>query len=124
MLCNNYFVSYEILHDFFILEQLYLLQTPSQLCDFEQWINTEIKPEDKEWMQKLLRWEAEDKEMMEKRRREEAAEKEHKEEEERRRVATYRKEREKKLERTCRAKAAMEENPDALRKEKWPRCTQ
>jgi hypothetical protein len=32
--------------------------------------------------------------------------------------------REKKLERARRAKAAMEENPDALRKEKWPRCTQ
>ena len=62
--------------------------------------------------------------MMEKRHREEAAEKKHKEEEERRRVATYRVEREKKLERARRAKAAMEENPDALRKEKWPRCTQ
>ena len=72
----------------------------------------------------LLRWEAEDKEMMEKRRGEEAAKKEHKEEEERRRVATYREKREKKLERARQAKAAMEENPDALRKGKWPRCTQ
>ena len=71
-----------------------------------------------------MRWEAEDKEMMEKRRREEATKKEHKEEEERRRVAVYREEREKKLERACRAKAAMEENPDALRKGKWSRCTQ
>jgi hypothetical protein len=50
-----------------------LLQTPSPLCDFKQWIDIEIKPKDKEWMQKLLRWEAEDKEMIEKRRREEAA---------------------------------------------------
>ena len=41
-----------------------------------------------------------------------------------RRVAVYREEREKKLERARRAKAAMEENPDALRKGKWPRCTQ
>jgi hypothetical protein len=72
----------------------------------------------------LLQWEAEDKEMREKRRREEAAEKEHKEEEERRRVTTYREERKKKLECTRRAKEAIEENPDALRKEKWPRCTQ
>jgi predicted ATP-dependent protease len=72
----------------------------------------------------LLRWEAEDKEMMEKRRREEALEKEHKEEEERRRVATYREERERKLERACRAKAAIEDNPDAQMKGKWPRCTQ
>ena len=56
------------------------MQTPLPLCDFEQWIDIEIKPEDKEWMQKLLQWEAEDKEMMEKRRGEEATEKEHKEE--------------------------------------------
>ena len=74
-------------------------------------------------MQKLLRWEVEDKEMMEKRCGEEAAKKEHKEEKERRRVATYMEDREKKLERARRAKAAMEENPDALRKGKWPRCT-
>jgi hypothetical protein len=60
---------------------------------------------------------------LEKRRREEAAEKEHKDEEERRCVATYREEREKKLERVHRAKAAMEENPDAQRKAKWPCCT-
>ena len=77
---------------------MHLLQTPPPFCDFEQWINIEIKPEDKEWMQKLLRWEAEDKEMMEKRRREEALEKENKEEEERRRVASHREERERKLE--------------------------
>ena len=36
----------------------------------------------------------------------------------------YRAEREKKLKRVRRAKAAMEENPDAQRKGKWPRCTQ
>ena len=72
----------------------------------------------------LLRWEAEDKEMMEKRYGEEAAKKEHKEEEERRRVAAYRAEREKKLQRVHRAKAVMEENPNAQRKGKWPRCTQ
>ena len=89
------------------------LQTPPPLYDFEQWIDTEIKPKDKEWMQKLLRWEAEDKEMMEKRRREDALEKEHKEEEKRRRVASHREERERKLERAQRAKAAMEDNPDA-----------
>ena len=71
----------------------------------------------------LLQWEAENKEMM-KRRREEALEKEHKEEEERRRVASHREEREKKLECALRAKVAMEENPDAQRKRKWPRCTQ
>jgi hypothetical protein len=36
----------------------------------------------------------------------------------------YREEREKKLERVRRAKTAMEENPDAQKKGKWPRCTQ
>ena len=75
-------------------------------------------------MHKLLRWEAKDKEMMEKRRGEKTIKKEHKEEEERRHVAAYREEREKKLERVCRAKAVMEENPDAPRKGKWPHCTQ
>ena len=64
-----------------------MLYTPPPLCDFEQWIDTEIKPEDKEEMQYMLRWAAENKERMEKRLREEAAEKEHKEEEERRRLA-------------------------------------
>ena len=78
---------------------MYLLQTHLLLCDFEQWIDTEIKPEDKELMQKLLRWKAKDKEMMEKRHREEAAKKNHKEEEERRHVAAYKEERERKLER-------------------------
>ena len=101
-----------------------VLQTPPPLCDFEQWINTEIKPEDKEWMQKLLRREAEDKELIERRHKEVAAEKEHKEEEERRHVAAYREERKKKLEHARRAKATMEENLDALKKGKWPRCTQ
>ena len=68
---------------------MHFLQTPPRLCDFEQWIDTEIKLEDKEWMQKLLRWKVEDKEMMEKRRGHEVEKKEHKEEEERRRVAAY-----------------------------------
>jgi hypothetical protein len=60
---------------------------------------------------------------LEKRRSEEALQNEHKEEEERRRVATYKEEREKMLERVRRARAAMEENPDAQRKRKWPRYT-
>nr|TKW23737.1 hypothetical protein SEVIR_3G006800v2 [Setaria viridis]TKW23738.1 hypothetical protein SEVIR_3G006800v2 [Setaria viridis] len=39
--------------------------TPPPLCDFEQWIDTEINPEDKEMMEYMLRWDAERKEMME-----------------------------------------------------------
>jgi len=94
------------------------------LCDFEQWIDNEIKESDKRLLQGLKEWDAERAKILEKRRREEALQKEHKEEEERRRVAAYREEREKKLERVRQAKAAMEENPDAQRKGKWPRCTQ
>ena len=75
-------------------------------------------------MQKLLRSETEDKKMMENRRGEEAVKKEHKEEEERRRIASHRENRERKLERALRAKTTMEENPDAQKKEKWPRSTQ
>ena len=69
----------------------------------------------------LLRWEADDKEIMEKRHREKVQKRSTRK---RRRVATYSEEREKNLERAHRAKAAMEENPDAQKKGKWPRCTQ
>jgi hypothetical protein len=41
-----------------------------------------------------------------------------------RRVAECREEKVKKLERARRAKDAMEENSDAFREGKWPRCTQ
>jgi hypothetical protein len=100
------------------------LQTPPPLCDFEQWINTEINESDKRLLQGLKEWDTERLKILEKRRREEAVKKKHKEEGERRRVATYKEEREKKLERVRQAKTAMEENPGAQRKGKWPRCTQ
>ncbi|CAN6297963.1 unnamed protein product [Urochloa humidicola] len=100
------------------------LMTPPPLCDFEQWIDTEIKPEDKAWLERLKQWQAEDKELLERKRQAEAAEKERAEEIKQRLAAKAREEREKKLERVRRAKAALEENPDALRKGKWPRCTQ
>ena len=60
---------------------------------------------------------------MEKRREELAAEQQREDEHEMRRVAECSEEKEKKLERARRAKEAME-NPNALRKGKWPRCTQ
>jgi len=94
------------------------------LCDFEQWIDTEIKQEDKEWMEKLKQWDAEHKERVERRCKEEAAKKEREAERQMRREAVAREVREKKLERAHCEKAAMEENPDALRKGKWPHCTQ
>ena len=75
-------------------------------------------------MEMCKKWEAERLERVEKRRQEEAAKKERQEEQQRKLAAERREERERKLERARHAKAAMEENPDALRKEKCPRCTQ
>ena len=49
------------------MQPLNILQTPPLLCDFEQWIDTEIK-----------KWEAVRLERVEKRRQEEAVEKERK----------------------------------------------
>jgi hypothetical protein len=56
------------------------LQTPPPLCDFEQWIDTEIKEEDKEYLRSMKQWDAERKELLEKRRQDKGAEKERKEE--------------------------------------------
>ena len=92
------------------VQPLNILQTPPPLCDFEQWIDTTIKPEDKRYMELCKKWEAERLERLEKRRQEEAAEKERKQEMERRHAAARREEREKKLERVRHAKAALEEN--------------
>ena len=78
---------------------LFFLQTVPPLCDFEQWIDTEIKKSDKQHLEGLKEWDAGVKERFEQRHRQKAIEKEHKEEDERRRVAAYRAEREKKLER-------------------------
>ena len=57
------------------VELLNVLQTPPLLCDFEQWIDTEINEEDKRYMEFCNKWEAERLERLEKRRQEEAAEK-------------------------------------------------
>jgi len=94
------------------------------LCDFEQWIDTEIKKSDKRLLESLKEWDAERAKIFEMRCKEEALQKEHKEEEERRHVATLREESEKKLEHVRQAKAEMEENPNTQRKGKWPHYTQ
>jgi hypothetical protein len=83
----------------------------------------EIKEENKEHLRRVKEWDAEWKELLEKRRQEERVEKEHKKEVKRKHAAQRREEREQKFERVRHAKAAMEENPDALRKGKWPCCT-
>jgi hypothetical protein len=46
------------------------LQTPPPLCDFEQWIDIEIKESDKQLLQGLKEWDAEHTEILEKRRKE------------------------------------------------------
>ena len=69
------------------VELLNVLQTPPLLCDFEQWIDTEINEEDKRYMELCKKWEAERLERLEKRCQEEAAEKERQEEMERRHAA-------------------------------------
>ena len=101
-----------------------LLQTPPPLCDFEQWIDLEIPEVHKRVLEGTKEMEAKFKARWEMEQKEEAARKERAEEEQRRIAAVEREERERKLERVRRAKAALEENPDALRKGKWPRCTQ
>ena len=93
---------------------MHVLQDPPPLCDFEEWIGTKMKEKDKEHLRRMKEWE-ERKELL-KKHKEEAAENERKEEAERRHAAQRREERKKKLERVRRAKASMEENPDALRK--------
>jgi hypothetical protein len=45
--------------------QLNVLQTPPPLCDFEQWINIEIKEEDKKYLHKMKKWDTEWKELLE-----------------------------------------------------------
>ena len=102
---------------------MHVLQDPPPLCDFEEWIGTKVKEKDKEHLRRMKEWEEERKELLEKKRKEEAAENERKEEAKRRHAAQRREEREKKLEHVCRAKAAMEGNPGASRKIKWPHCT-
>jgi len=72
----------------------------------------------------MKKWDAEWKELWEKRRQEEAAEKKRKEELQRRHTTERREEREHKLEHVHCANAAMEGNPDALRKGKWYCCMQ
>jgi hypothetical protein len=54
------------------------LQTPPSLCDFEQWINTEIEEEDTKYLHRMKEWVAERTELLEKRRQEKVAEKERK----------------------------------------------
>jgi hypothetical protein len=104
------------------------LQNPAPLCDFRQWIDTERPKQAFDY----LRREKEMREMEEEFRVRRMKQKEKEEEMTRRREEKLRKEAEKreaereiKRERARRNKAALDEGgEDALKKGKWPRCTQ
>ncbi|KAJ1255403.1 hypothetical protein BS78_K245100 [Paspalum vaginatum] len=96
---------------------------PPPLCDFEEWIDTEVKEFDRQHLQGCKEFDAEIKRSIALRKKEEAA-REKLAEERCRAAATRKAKREVKLARATRAKAAQEEDLDALRKGKWPRCTQ
>ena len=103
-------------------------KTPPPLCNFVQWLDTEQSQEAKDHIEREARWAAErwqlmlhEEQMEEKRKKDQEdirkriAEVECQEAEEREA------DREKKRERVRRAK---KEGPEAIRKEKYPRCTQ
>ncbi|WVZ94754.1 hypothetical protein U9M48_040616 [Paspalum notatum var. saurae] len=97
---------------------------PPPLCDFEEWIDQEVKEKDREWFNEMKDWNAKINAGIAAKKKEEEQRKERIAEERRRAAAKRKAEREVKLARVRRAKAATEENPDALRKGKWPRCMQ
>jgi hypothetical protein len=100
------------------------LQTPPPFRDFEQWIDTEIKEDDKRLLQGLKEWDGERAGYW----RRDAERRLYKRSTRKRRkggvlLRTGRRGR-RGLSVFVTRKAAMEENPDALRKGKWSRCTQ
>ncbi|KAJ1289253.1 hypothetical protein BS78_02G150100 [Paspalum vaginatum] len=99
------------------------MEEPPPLCDFEEWTDTEVKEKDRKFLQSCMEFDAEIKRRIALWKKKEEARKEKLAEERRRIVAESKAEREVKLARTKRAKVALKENPDALRKGKWPRCT-
>ena len=121
--------SLPITHPLLLTAHLVLfVQSPPPLCDFIQWLDNDQNDSQKLWVDMNMRW-----------RREAYARREYeqqqeelrlkREEEERMRKAAHdhtvaqarEAERARKRERARRAKAA---GPDALRKGKYPRCTQ
>ncbi|WVZ91369.1 hypothetical protein U9M48_037551 [Paspalum notatum var. saurae] len=96
---------------------------PPPLCDFEEWIDKEVKEKDREWFNELRDWNAKINAGIAARKKEEEQRNERIAEEKHRAAAKRKAEREVKLARARKAKAALEENPNAPRKGKWPRCT-
>jgi hypothetical protein len=68
------------------------------LCDFEQWIDTDISQKDKEWLENLKKWDVKDKVRIKKRRDEFVTEQHRVEEEEIMCVVDFMEEKERKIE--------------------------
>ena len=102
-------------------------QTPPPICDFAQWLDTEQSAMDKWWVEKQFEWREQRRRQVQREKEEEEKRKKFQEEFRTRCERIDREkeaEREHKRARVRRAKEAMEQNPDALRKGKWPHCTQ
>ena len=104
------------------------IKSPPPLCDFMQWLDTEQTQKDKEWVELEARWATErwqrmlHEEKMEEKRKKDLEEIQKMIAEVERQEAEAREaDREKKRDRARRAKEA---GPEAIRKEKYPRCTQ
>ncbi|XP_039781154.1 hepatoma-derived growth factor-related protein 2-like isoform X1 [Panicum virgatum] len=103
-------------------------KTPPPLCDFVQWLDTEQSQQDKDHVERQAKWAAQRRQRM--LHEEQMDEKRKKDQEEiQKRIAEVEcqkaeereTDRERKLERARRAKEA---GPEAIRKGKYPRCTQ
>lgn len=120
-MCNLYFCSLYVL-------TRHCAKTPPALCDFMQWLDTEQAQADKDHVERTARSAAESWQQMlraqeeqEKRKAREEEVRARKEAAEREAAEAREADRERKRERARRAKAA---GPEAIRKGKYPRCTQ
>ncbi|CAN6359045.1 unnamed protein product [Urochloa humidicola] len=103
-------------------------KTPPPLCDFFQWLDKEQSEEDKAYVEEeassaRVRWQRmmHDEQQEEKRKKDQEDIRKRMEDIERQEAQEREAERERKRERARRAKAA---GPEAIRKGKYPRCTQ
>ncbi|CAN6214450.1 unnamed protein product [Urochloa humidicola] len=103
-------------------------KTPPPLCDFFQWLDKEQSEEDKAYVEEeassaRVRWQRmmHDEQQEEKRKKDQEDIRKRMEDIERQEAQEREAERERKRERARRAKAA---DPEAIRKGKYPRCTQ
>ena len=103
-------------------------KTPPPLCDFVQWLDTEQSQQDKDHVERQARWAAQrwqrmlhEEQMEEKRKKNQEEIQKRIAEVERQKAEEREADRERKRERARRAKEA---GSEAIRKGKYPRCTQ